>query len=108
MYSTNIRPKSEVRGTLPLRNPKPEGLMEYTVLAVVHTYDIYYGDITLGCRADDVTIKTTYNNVLYLFIESSTLFAPALADLKETLMLHVINEFKFQQAIHEKEEFVQL
>ena len=51
---------------------------------------------------DDVTIKTSYNNVLYLFINSSTLFAPALADLKETLMLHVINEFKFQQAIHEK------
>ena len=51
---------------------------------------------------DDVTIKTTYNNALYFFIDSSTLFAPALADLKETLMSHVIDEFKFQQAIHEK------
>ena len=30
------------------------------------------------------------------------LFAPALADLKETLMSHVIDEFKFQQAIHKK------
>ena len=47
-------------------------------------------------------MKTTYNNVLYLFIDSSTLFAPALADLKETMVLHVINKFKFQQAIHEK------
>ena len=47
-------------------------------------------------------MKTTYNNVLYLFIDSSTLFAPALADLKETMVSHVINEFKFQQAIHEK------
>ena len=56
---------------------------------------IYYGDATLGCRADDVTIKITYNNVLYLFINSSTLFAPALADLKETLMSYMIDEFKF-------------
>ena len=47
-------------------------------------------------------MKTTYNNVLYLFINSSTLFAPAPADLKETMVSHVINEFKFQQAIHEK------
>ena len=57
---------------------------------------------------DDVTIKTTYNNVLYLFIDSSTLFALALAGLKETLMSHVIDEFKFQQAIHKKEEFISL
>ena len=47
-------------------------------------------------------MKTTYNNVLHLFINSSTLFSPALADLKETMASHVINEFKFQQAIHEK------
>ena len=53
-------------------------------------------------------MKITYNNVLYLFIDSSTLFALALADLKETMVLHVTNEFKFQQAIHEKEEFVPL
>ena len=66
------------------------------------SYDIYYGDVTLGCRAANVTIKTTYNNVLYLFINSSTSFALALADLKETMMSHVIDEFKFQQAIHER------
>ena len=117
MYSTNIRPESEVRGSLPLINPKPEGqgigklsmtedkgriFMEYTVLYSRGSYDIYYGDVTLGCRADDVTIKTTYNNVLYLFIDSSTLFAPALAYLKDTLMSHVINEFNFQQAKNEK------
>ena len=57
---------------------------------------------------DNVTIKTTYNNVLYLFIDSSTLFAPALADLKETMVSHMIDEFKFQQVIYEKEEFVPL
>ena len=51
---------------------------------------------------DDVTIKTTYNNVLYLFINSSTLVALGLADVKKTLMLRVIDEFKFQQAIQEK------
>ena len=42
------------------------------------------------------------DNVLYLFIDSSILFAPALADLKETMVLHMIDEFKFQQVIHEK------
>ena len=47
-------------------------------------------------------MKTTYNNVLHLFIDSLTLFALALADLKETMVLHVINKFKFKQAIHEK------
>ena len=54
MYSTNIRPESEVRGSLPLINPEPKGrgvvisgklpmtedegriFVEYTVLAVVH------------------------------------------------------------------------
>ena len=118
MYSTNIQPESEVRGSLPLINPKPEGRGVYqwqtsddwgqeSYICGIHctsrgSYDIYYGDVTLGCRADYVTIKTTYNNVLYLFINSSTLFAPALADLKETLMSHVIDEFKFQQAIHKK------
>ena len=47
-------------------------------------------------------MKISYNNVLYLFIDSSTLFALALADLKETMVLRVINEFKFQQVIHVK------
>ena len=71
-------------------------------------YMVYYGEVTLRCRADSVTIKTTYNNVLYLFIDSLTLFVPALADLKEITVLHVIDEFKFQQVIYEKEEFVPL
>ena len=71
------------------------------------SYDIYYGDVTLRCRVDNVIMKTTYNNVLYLFIDSSTSFTPAL-DLKETMVSHVIDKFKFQQAIHKKEEFVPL
>ena len=66
------------------------------------SYDIYYGDVTLRCREDNVTIKTTYNNVLYLFMDSSTWFAPALADLKATMVSYVIDEFIFQQVIHEK------
>ena len=64
MYSTNIRPESEIRGSLPLINPEPEGrgvyqwhtkgegfisgklpltldsgriFVEYTVVAVVYT-----------------------------------------------------------------------
>ena len=52
--------------------------------------------------ADYVTMKTTYNYVLYLFVNSSTSFAPALADLKVTMVLHVINEFKFPQVIYKK------
>ena len=118
MYFTNIWPESEVRGSLPLINPEPKGQGVYqwqtsddwgwgSYICGIHcnsrgSYDIYYGDVTLGCRADNVTIKTTYKNVLYLFIDLSISFAPALADLKETMVLHVIDEFKFQQAIHEK------
>ena len=118
MYSTNIRPSSSVIGSLPLINPSPFGLGVYQwqtssdfglgsyicgIHCTIHgSYNIYYGDVTLGCREDNVTMKTTYNDVLYLFIDSSTLFALALADLKETMVRHVINDFKFQQAIHEK------
>ena len=87
--------------------------VEYTVVAMVlyicrihhsshGSYDIYYGDITLGCRTDYVTLKTTYNHVLYLFIDSMTWFTPALADLKVIMLSYVINEFKFQQVIQEK------
>ena len=66
------------------------------------SYDMYYGDVTLGCRAGYVTMKISYNYFLYLFVESSAWFAPALADLKVTMVSHVIDEFKFQQAIHKK------
>ena len=75
--------------------------VEYTVIALVHMI-LYYGDITLGCGADYVTIKATYNYVLYLFVDSSTWFALALPDLKVTIVSHVINEVKFQQATHKK------
>ena len=80
----------------------------WNTLTIRGSYDMYYGDITLGCRADNVTIKTTYNNVLCLLIDSSTSFALALADLKEIMVSHMINKFKFQQAIHKKEEYVPL
>ena len=45
---------------------------------------LYYGDVTLECSAYYITIKTTYNHVLYLFVNSLTWFALALADLKVT------------------------
>ena len=108
MYSTNILPKSSIIGSLPLINPLPFGLGVYqwetssdfrlgSYICGIHctsrgSYDIYYGDVTLGCREDNVAVKTTYNNVLYLFIDSS--FAPALADLKEIMVSHMIDEFK--------------
>ena len=57
--------------------------VEYTVAAMVlyicgihctshGSYDTYYEDVTLGCKMDCVTIKTTYNYVLYLFVDSFT------------------------------------
>ena len=72
------------------------------------SYDTYYGDVTLGCRGGYVTMKTTYNYVLYLIIDSSAWFALAPADLKVTVASHVISEFKFPQTINKKEEFVPL
>ena len=53
-------------------------------------------------------MKTTYDYVLYLIIDSSAWFALAPADLKVTMVSHVINEFKIQQTINKKEEFVPL
>ena len=38
--------------------------VEYTVLAMVHII-LYYRDVTLGRRVDNLTIKATYKNVLY-------------------------------------------
>ena len=80
--------------------------VEYTIVAVVHM--IYTRDITLGYRGDYLTMKTTYNYVLYFIVDSWAWFALALADLKVTMVSHVINKFKFQQAIHKIEEFVPL
>ena len=44
--------------------------VEYTVVA--GSYNIYYGDVILGCRVDYLTKKTIYNYVMYLFIYSSS------------------------------------
>ena len=87
MYLTNIRPESEVRGSLPLINPEPEGRGVYqwqtsddqgqgSYTFQIHcsshgSYDTYYGDVTPVCRVDYVTVKTTYNYVLYFFVDSS-------------------------------------
>ena len=106
MYSTNIRPESEVRESLSLINSSPKAriffsgklpmtededgiFVEYTVLAMVHM--IYYGDVTLGCRAGYVTMK---KYVLYLFVDSWTWFALALTDLKVTMVSHVIDKVR--------------
>ena len=43
-----------------------------------------------------------------MFVLLCRLIGPALADLKVTIVSYVINEFKFEQAIHEKEEFMHL
>ena len=107
MYSTNIRPESKVRGSLPLVNPEPKGQGFYQwqisdnwgpgsyicgILRSSHgSYDIYYGDVTLGCRASYVTMKTTYNYFLYFFVHSMAWFAPVLADLKITMVSHEIS-----------------
>ena len=71
---------------------------------------MYYGDVTLEFMTGYLTMKTTYNYVLYLFVSSLAWFAMALADLKVITVSHIIHEFKFQQVIYEycKEEIVPL
>ena len=66
------------------------------VYACLISYDIYYGDVALGCRGGYVTMKATYNYVLYLIIDSLAWFVLALADLKIIMVSHVIDEFNFQ------------
>ena len=70
--------------------------VEYTVVAVIIWYCIYYGDDTIGCRftlCDNKKQLTTM--FLYLFVDPLTWFALALADLKVTMVLHIIDEFRF-------------
>ena len=73
MYSTNIQPESEVRGSLPLINPEPEGQGVYQcklpmtedkgrIVCRIHrnsrgSYDIYYGDVIL--------VLSKHNKVFY-------------------------------------------
>ena len=72
-----------------------EGLIsvEFTILAMVHM--IYYGDVTLGCTAGYLTMKTTYNYVLYLFVDSSVWNEVKFQAIEVTIASHVISEFKF-------------
>ena len=69
--------------------------IEYTAVAVVHM--IYYGDIILVCRASYLTMKTTYNYVLYLFADSLSWTEPKYQSTKVTIALHVIDEFIFNR-----------
>ena len=74
MYTTNIRPESEVRGSLPLINPEPEGRGVYqwptsddlgqgSYVCCIHrngrgSYDIYYDEAILGYVILYYTTKT--------------------------------------------------
>ena len=80
--------------------------VEYTILAVVHM--IYYGDITLGYKVGYLTMKTTYNYVLCLSVNSSTWNEVKFQSINVTIASHMINEFKFQQAIHQRKKSVYL
>ena len=109
MYSTKIRPKSEVRGSLPLgfisgKPPMTEDkghiFMEYIHHSSHSSYDIHNGNITLGCRACHVTMKTAYNYVLYFFVDLWSRNKPKYQSIKVTIVSYVIDEFIFQQAIH--------
>ena len=53
--------------------------VEYTVVVMVH--DIYYGDVTLGCRAGYVTMQQPIT-MLSTSLLTQTWFTPALADLR--------------------------
>ena len=97
----NLRAWSFFSGKLLMTEDEGRIFVEYTIVAVVHM-------IYTMSRGDYVTMKTTYNYVLYFIVNSWAWFALALADLKVTMVSHVINKFKFQQAIHKIEEFVPL
>ena len=78
MYTTNIRPKSEVRGSLLLINLEPEGRGVYqwqtsndqgqgSYVCCIHrngrgSYDIYYDEVILGCiiQQKPVTMFSTH------------------------------------------------
>ena len=81
-----MSPKGEgfISGKLPIT--EDEG---WYICGIHHSsgsYDTYFGNITLGCKVDNLTMKTTYNWVLYFFVDSSAWFALALADLKVTMV----------------------
>ena len=51
-------------------------------------------------------MKTTYNYVLYLFVDSLSWTKLKYQAIEVTIVLvsHVIDEFKFQQAIHKRKK----
>ena len=65
---------------------------------------VYYGDVALGCRVNYVTMKSNYNYVLYLFVNSSSINKQIYQSIKVTIVSHMINEFKFQQAISKRKK----
>ena len=72
--------------------------LKYTVVGMVLM--IY----TLGCWAGYVTMKTTYDYVLYYFVDSSTRTKQKYQSFKITIALHMINDFIFQQAIYKRKK----
>ena len=71
-------------------------------------YDIYYGDVTLGCTVGYLTMKTTYNYVLYLFVNSLAWNEVKFQSIEVTIASHMINKLKFKQAIHERKKSLYL
>ena len=104
-----MNPESEGRGVYQWQtfNNQGEGLS----ICQIHcssrgSYDIYYGDVSLGCRVGYVTMKTTYNYIFCLFVDSLSRNLPKYQSIKVIISLHVIDEFKFQQAIHERKKYI--
>ena len=77
--------------------------LKYTVLGMILM--IY----TLGCWVGYVTMKTTYDYVLYYFVDSSTRPKQKYQSFKVTIALHMISYFMFQAICkRKKSEFVLL
>ena len=113
MYSTKIRPKSEVRRSLPLgfisgKPPMTEDEGHIFMKFVHHgshtSYDKHNGNITVGYGVGYVTMKTTYNYVLYFFVDLLSRNKPKYQSIKVTIVSYVIDEFIFQQAIHKRKK----
>ena len=113
VWQIYVQHKSKVRGSLPLINyePKEQGFIsdklpmtkdkgckfvKYTVVAMVIWYILWVCHTSMLHGLS--TMKTNYIYVLYFFVDSSSW--TDIEFIEVTMVLNVIDDFKFQQVIH--------
>ena len=65
MYSTNIRPESEVRGSLPLINPEPEVAVSHMIYIMLTSYRGKISTYILRLVRTNHNIIKTHNQMLH-------------------------------------------